>query len=140
MLRRRPLVLAAALVVLAALARAVPALAQPPEASPDLSGTWQLAGWNMGVDPAQEPSYRGTVTLEAKGHDTYAITWTIGERQNRGVGLYDPRTGVFAGGYAIGQQPGVAVWNRSADGKRMDCVGTFQARLGEVAHESWTRE
>src|SRR5690606_27930267 len=41
--------------------------AQQPPASPDLSGEWQLAGWNMGEDPAGEPSYRGTVSLEARG-------------------------------------------------------------------------
>lgn len=114
--------------------------AQQPVESPDLSGEWKLAGWNMGVDPTKEPSYRGAVTMERREKDTYLVTWTIGERQNRGVGLYDPRTGVFAAGYVIGQQPGVAVWKLSEDRRVMDCVGTFQGRVGDVAHESWRRD
>lgn len=114
--------------------------AQQTPASPDLSGEWQLAGWNMGQDPTGEPSYRGTVSLEARGKDTYVVTWNVGGRQNRGVGLYDARTNTFAAGYAINQQPGVAIWKPSADGKAMDCVGTFMGRVGDVAYESWRRE
>jgi hypothetical protein len=114
--------------------------AQQPAESPDLSGEWQCAGWNMGVDPAKEPSYRGTVTMERREKDTYLVQWKMGERVvNRGVGLYDPRTGVFAAGYVISNQPGVAVWKLSEDRKTMDCRGTFQGQIGDVAHESWTR-
>jgi hypothetical protein len=138
-MRRRVVLPAAVLVTFAAflLGRAT---AQQPPASPDLSGAWNAAGWDMGRDPSTEPSYRGTVSMEKRDKDTYLVTWTVNGRQNRGVGLYDPRTGVFAAGYAIGQTPGVAVWQLSADHRRMDCVGTFQSRVGDVAHESWTRE
>lgn len=114
--------------------------AQQPPASPDLSGEWQLAGWNMGQDPSGDPSYRGTVTMEARGKDTYVVTWSVGGRQNRGVGLYDPRTGTFAAGYAISNQPGVAIWRISEDRRAMDCVGTFMGKVGDVAHEAWRRE
>lgn len=117
-----------------------PVAAQQAPASPDLAGSWQLAGWDMGQDPKGEPSYRGTVTLEAKGQDTYLVTWHVGGRQNVGIGLYDPRTDVFAAGYKIGQSSGVAVYRFGEGHRAMDCVGTFQARLGQVAHESWRRE
>ncbi len=139
MTRRRAL-LVAALALVAGLALGHHVRAQQPPASPDLSGTWQLVGWNMGEDPTGEPSYRGTVALEARGKDTYVVTWSVGGRTNRGVGLYDGRTRAFAAGYAISQQPGVAIWTVSEDGKAMDCVGTFMGKVGDVAHESWRRD
>ncbi len=118
------------------------ALARPPER--DLSGAWELAGWNMGADRAGPPSYRGKILAERKDKDTYVVTWEVnGKVVNRGVGIYDPRTDVFAGAYAIrtreGSSPGVAVWRISADGKVMDCVGTFMDKVGDVAWEEWRR-
>lgn len=139
MSRRRAL-LVPAVIVLFCLALGHHVTAQQPPESPDLSGTWQLAGWNMGQDPTGEPSYRGTVSVERHDRDTYVVTWNVGGRTNRGVGLYDARTNVFAAGYAINQQAGVAVWKPSEDGKAMDCVGTFMGKVGDVAHESWRRE
>jgi hypothetical protein len=120
--------------------------AQPPdEEAPDLSGTWQCAGWNLGTDPKKDPDYRITVEVaKQRGqNNVYLITWNLPDgSKNRGVGLYDPRTKAFAGGYAVGQSPGVGVWSVSKDAKRMECVGTFQqiAQRGLVAYETWTRE
>lgn len=119
--------------------------AQAPDATPDLSGTWQCAGWNLGSDPKKDPDYRITVTVEKQRGDdhVYLITWNLPDgATNRGVGLYDPRTKAFAGGYAVAKTPGVGIWSISADAKRMECVGTFQqiAARGLVAYETWTRE
>jgi hypothetical protein len=122
--------------------------AQEPQAAPDLGGTWQSKGWNIGADRAGAPSYTGQVRLERKEKDTYLISWLAGDKVvNTGCGLYDGRTGVFAAGYAIRARdpaapptPGVAIYRISADKKVMDCVGTFAGKIGEVAWEEWRRE
>lgn len=118
--------------------------APPATAAPDLSGTWQAAGWNMGTERTAEPSYRMQVSLERKEKETYIVSWlNDGKPVNQGVGLYDARTGVFATGYTIKgrttQSPGVAVFKISEDKRTMDCVGTFQAGVGNVAYEEWKR-
>jgi len=122
--------------------------AQDPQPAPDLGGTWQSKGWNIGADRAGAPSYTGQVRLERKEKDTYLISWLNGDKVvNTGCGLYDGRTGVFAAGYAIRARdpaaaptPGVAIYRISADKKVMDCVGTFAGKIGEVAWEEWRRE
>ena len=110
-----------------------------PERKRDLAGTWQLRGWNMGSDPAGKESYTGEVEVVAKGKNTFAVTWIVGKNRNKGVGIYDPKSDVFAAGYAIGRSAGCAIWNFSKDGKTMLCTGTFERKLGQVAHEEWTR-
>jgi hypothetical protein len=117
--------------------------AQPDEEAPDLAGTWQCAGWDLGSDPKGDPSYRITVTLE-RAHAknaVYTVTWNLANgAKNTGVGLYDTRTKVFSAGYQVARTPGVGIWQLSEDKKTMDCVGTFQAARGNVAYERWTRE
>ena len=101
----------------------------------------------MGESPDGEPSYTGEVELDRHDNDTYIVRWKIGGRVvNEGVGIYDPRTEAFAAGYVIRGRtreqdtPGVAIWNIDEDEGRMDCVGTFAGRVGNVAYESWARE
>jgi hypothetical protein len=107
----------------------------------DLSGTWKLQGWNMGSDPKGKADYDGEVIVEHKGKQTYELAWKIdGNVVNTGVGLYDARTDTFAGGYAIQNQPGVAIWQFSEDGTVMSCVGTFKGAIGDIAWERWSRE
>lgn len=106
-----------------------------------LAGTWKLEGWNMGSDPKAKADYEGEVVLTHKGKDTYEVSWKVGGNVvNTGVGLYDTRTDTFAGGYAIQNQPGVAVWQFSEDRKVLACVGTFKGMIGDVAWERWSRE
>jgi hypothetical protein len=116
--------------------------AQPPDDAPDLAGTWQCAGWDLGSDPKGDPSYRITVTVTKRGtRNVYDVVWNLaGGAANRGVGLYDTRTKVFSAGYSVMNTPGVGIWQLSEDKKTMDCVGTFQAARGNVAYERWTRE
>lgn len=123
--------------------------AQDAHPAPDLGGTWQCKGWNIGADRAGPASYTGQVRLERKEKETYLISWLNAEQKtvNSGCGLYDGRTGVFAAGYAIRSRdpaapptPGVAIYRISADQKVMDCVGTFAGKIGEVAWEEWRRE
>jgi hypothetical protein len=104
-----------------------------------IAGTWNLRGWNMGVDHAGKESYTGKVVVQAKGKNTFAVTWKVGKNANKGVGIYDPQSDTFAAGYSIGGSAGCAIWNFSKDGKTMGCTGTFEKRLGQVAHEEWTR-
>lgn len=111
-----------------------------PKKERKIEGTWQLKGWNMGVDPKGKESYTGTVEVEAKGKNTYLVTWVVGANRNKGVGIYDPTTDAFAAGYSIGRSAGCAIWSFSKDGKSMHCTGTFEQKLGSVAHEEWTRE
>jgi hypothetical protein len=106
-----------------------------------LAGEWKLAGWNIGADRAGKPSYTGSVSLTHRGNGTFEVGWTVGGKQvNTGIGLWDGRTGVFASGYAIQGQPGVAVFRLSEGGKVLDCVGTFKGKIGEIAWEEWRRE
>lgn len=106
-----------------------------------LAGEWKLSGWNVGADRQAKPSYTGSVTLTHRGNGTFEVAWSVGGKVvNTGVGLWDPRTKVFASGYAIQGQPGVAVFQPSEDGKVLDCVGTFKGKIGEVAWEEWRRE
>jgi len=140
--RRRTLAfgaLAAGLLVGAGLLAPGPVGAEPPE--PDLAGSWELAGWNLGEPRTGAPSYRGQVEVTAHDNHTYTVEWQVGGKVvNEGVGLYDPETGAFACGYTIGDGPGVAIFRATADdGSVWACRGTFRARIGEVAHEEWTR-
>lgn len=134
-----------ALLATTAAAIALPSLRPTPaQAAPakkrDLAGTWKLKGWNMGVDPKKKASYTGEIIMVAKGKNTYHVSWKIGGKvTNTGVGIYDPKSDVFAAGYAIGSSPGVAIWSISPKGKRMFCTGTFAKKLGSTAHEEWKR-
>jgi hypothetical protein len=111
-----------------------------PKKERNLAGTWQLRGWNMGTKPEGKEDYTGTVEVVAKGKNTYAVTWLVGKNRNKGVGIYDSKSDVFAAGYSIGGSAGCAIWNFSKDGKTMTCTGTFEKRLGQVAHEEWSRK
>lgn len=105
-----------------------------------VQGKWKLRGWNMGSKPENKEDYTGEVIVKAKGKNTFLVEWKIGGKiVNTGVGLYDPKSDSFAAGYAIGGSAGCAIWNFSEDGKTMMCTGTFQKKLGQVAHEEWTR-
>ncbi len=114
--------------------------AEPPK-KPDLSGEWTCEGWNMGSNFKKKADYSLKVVVEAKGKDTYIIKWKLNSgRDNVGVGIYDPRTKVFAAGYNVGKSsPGVAIYEIDKKAKSMTCVGTFQGRIGNVAQERWTR-
>lgn len=114
--------------------------AEPPK-SPDLAGEWTCEGWNMGSDFKKKADYELKVDVESKGKDTYIIKWKLSSgKENVGVGIYDPRTKVFAAGYNVGKSPGVAIYEISGKkAKSMTCVGTFHGRIGNVAQERWTR-
>lgn len=106
-----------------------------------LTGEWKLSGWNVGADREGKPSYTGSVSLTHRGKGTFEVTWSVGGRVvNTGIGLWDPRTKVFASGYSISGQAGVAVFQPSEDGKVLACVGTFKGKIGEVAWEEWRRD
>ena len=114
--------------------------AGPPKKSPDLSGEWRCEGWNMGADFTAKADYEITVAVEAKGKDTYVVKWKLSNGgENVGVGIYDPRTKVFAAGYNVGRSPGVAIYELDKKATVMTCVGTFSKRLGNVAQERWSR-
>lgn len=114
------------------------------EAGPDkertLGGTWALRGWNMGTNAKGKEDYTGEVEVKPKGKNTFAVTWIVGKNRNHGVGIYDPKSDTFAAGYSIGGSAGCAIWNFSEDGKTATCTGTFEKKLGQVAHEEWTRK
>ena len=116
------------------------AVAQDTRPTRDIEGSWSLEGWDMGAPLTDAPAYDGSVELEHRGDDTYTIDWFVGDRRvNSGVGLYDPRTDTFVAGYEVRGAVGVAVWEITDGGDTMICVGTFESRLGETAHERWRR-
>lgn len=139
-MNRRPFVLAFAALLAFAGASFFSAEAAPKKKKRKIAGTWNLRGWNMGKDPSKKEDYTGKVKVSAKGKNTFAVSWVIGGKTvNKGVGIYHPDVDAFAAGYSIGGSAGCAIWTFSEDGKTMTCTGTFEKKLGNVAHEEWSK-
>lgn len=117
---------------------AVPLLAAPAFAVPQVAGSYSVEGWNPGVMTSKKASYTGTLKMVDMG-GWYRVTWTSTafSGESKGVG-YLRSFGdkwALAIGYTAGKEPAVALYSVSVDGKVLS--GDWVE--GGVGHEVATR-
>lgn len=54
------------------------------------TGSYNVEGWNPGVDPNGPSSYKGTAEIQVSGAVCH-MTWKIGEQSFGGVGFFEGR-------------------------------------------------
>lgn len=92
-------------------------------------GRYNLTGTN----PGGTGSYRGTVSVVAKGK-AYNVVWKIGNSRHTGIGVYTDTD--FSVAYYGSNLTGVAVYRQQADG---GWAGVWAVKgSGRLGREVWT--
>jgi len=81
-------------------------------------GTFNVKGWNPGVNPASKPTYNGTVKIKKSG-ESYMLNWKIANDEFAGIGVCDAVSKTLHVSYAHLEAGwfGVVSYDKNLNGK-----------------------
>lgn len=111
-----------------------------PAAADQLTGLWQVRGWEPGHQTTAEPDYVGQTRLTKLGAGYYLEGQLDGENE-KGVGLFDPASGALSLMFEAdgGKAKGIAVFKLQPDGAMRGQWLYLQDQQGKLGVEIWTR-
>lgn len=87
------------------------------------NGSYNVEGWNPGLQPTGKPSYRGSVTISTVGM-VCQLHWSISQQTFTGVGFYYPDQKLLTVAYANSKEGWFGIVNYAIVNDRK-MVGTW---------------
>lgn len=95
-------------------------LVSKPAVAAEVTGTYQVRGWNPGVAVGAAPSYGGSLAVKRQA-EGYVVQWTVGKSVTKGVGFVKAIGGKswLAACYANNGEAASVLYEIAPDGKSL---------------------